>query len=228
MGTLTDGELWQQTGRGEAAALGELYRRHAPSVHRYCLWRTAAKQLAEDVAATVFLEAWRRRRRLELRSESAAPLLLGLATKVLRNYWRIQRRHAETLERISRADLSPWDEGEMVARVDAMAEIREAGAAIRTLPPRDREVLALLAWGGLSPEETAAALGIPAETVRSSAARRRSCIDEPAATQDLSLLLPGDPTLAARRPALEAGCRVGGRGRLAPWRRMQALPSREH
>jgi predicted kinase len=77
MGTLTDGELWQQVRRGEPVALGELYRRHAFAVHRYCLWRTAAKQLAEDVAATVFLEAWRRRRRLDLRTEKASPLLLG-------------------------------------------------------------------------------------------------------------------------------------------------------
>jgi RNA polymerase sigma-70 factor, ECF subfamily len=227
MGTLTDGELWQQVRRGEPSALGELYRRHALAVHRYCLWRTAAKQLAEDVAATVFLEAWRRRRRLDLTTESAAPLLLGLATKVLRNYWRVQRRHTAVLERISQADLSPWDEDEVAARVDAMSELREKGEAIRALPPRDREVLALLAWGGLSEEETAAALGIPVETVRSRASRRRSCLEVLAETSGLSLLLPEDSTLASRRPVLEAGCGAGGRGRLAPWRRMQAAASRE-
>jgi RNA polymerase sigma factor (sigma-70 family) len=206
MGTLTDAELWQQVRHGEPSALGELYRRHALAIHRYCLWRTAAKHLAEDVAATVFLEGWRRRRRLDLTTASARPLLLGLATRVLRNYWRIQRRHAEALERIGKADLSPWDEDEVVARVDAMSEVREAGAAIRALPPRDREVLALLAWGGLSQEETAVALGVPVETVRSRAARRRSCLDEAAETSDLSLLLPDGSTLATRRPVLEVGC----------------------
>ncbi len=227
MGTLTDGELWRRVRLGDVAALGELYRRHAIAVHRYCLWRTAAKQLAEDVSATVFLEAWRRRRRLELTTESAAPLLLGLATKALRNYWRIQRSHAATLERISQADVSPWDEDEVVARVDAMSEVREEGESIRSLPPRDREVLALLAWGGLSQEETAAALGIPIEVVRSRAARRRSCLDEATQNSDLPLLLPDDPTLAARQPVLEAGCGAGGRGRLAPWRRVQVPASRE-
>jgi hypothetical protein len=53
MATLTDGELWQQARNGDPAALGEIYLRHAPSVHRFCLWRIAAKQLAEDVSATV-------------------------------------------------------------------------------------------------------------------------------------------------------------------------------
>jgi RNA polymerase sigma factor (sigma-70 family) len=205
----TDGALWHETRRGEGAAFGELYRRHARSVHFYCLWRTTAKHLAEDVAATVFLEAWRRRRRLELRTESAAPLLLGVATEVLRSYWRSQRRHARAIERIGKADLSPWDEDEAIARVDAMSEVREAGAGIRGLPAREREVLALLAWGGLSQMETAAALGISIETVRSRVARsrsRRGGLAAIAEMPDVSLLLPDDSTLAARRPILEASC----------------------
>lgn len=176
MADVTDAELWGRTREGDAGAFGELYERHARSVQSYCLWRTAALQLAEDVTATTFLEAWRRRRRLELTTESAAPLLLGVATNVLRNHWRSRRRHARALERIGRADaqLTPSHEDEVAARVDAMLRVREAGAAIRALPTREREVLALLAWGELSYAETAAALGIPIGTVRSRVARARS------------------------------------------------------
>lgn len=212
MATLTDGELWQQARGGDTTALGELYLRHAPAVHRFCLWRIAAKQLSEDVAATVFLEAWRRRRRLELTTESASPPLLGLATQILRGYWRRQRRHARALQRISDADPAPWDEDEVAARVRAMLAVREAGAAIRSLPPREREVLALIEWGGLGCAETAIALGIPLGTVRARAARSRSRLEDaptdsgaPADADD-SLLLPCGSTLEARRPALEAGC----------------------
>jgi RNA polymerase sigma-70 factor (ECF subfamily) len=210
----SDGELWEQTRRGEATALGELYERHAGWVHCYCIWRTAAKQLAEDVAATAFLEAWRRRRRLELTTRSAAPLLLGVATEVLRGYWRTQRRHARALERIAQADLSAWDEDEAAARVHLIAEVREAGAPIRAFPPREREVLALLLWGGLSEDETAAALGVGVETVRSRAERSRSRLEGRIELPDISLLLPRDSVLAARRPALEAGCGLAVRGLL--------------
>lgn len=175
MATLTDPELWRRAQGDDTSAFGELYQRHARSVQSYCLWRTAAQQLAEEVTATVFLEAWRRRRRLDLTTESAAPLLLGVATNVLRNHWRKQRRHARALERIRNADLrSAWDEDAVIARIDAMTEVREAGAAIRALPALEREVLALLAWGELSYAETAAALGIPIGTVRSRVARARS------------------------------------------------------
>jgi RNA polymerase sigma factor (sigma-70 family) len=218
MATLTDGALWERTCCGESAALGELYRRHARSVHSYCLWRTTAKQLSEDASATVFLEAWRRRRRLDLTTESAAPLLLGIATQVLRNYWRIQRRHAGALERIGKADRSPWDEDQVIARVHAISEVREAGAAIRSLPAREREVLALLAWGALSQAETAAALAVPIETVRSRLARSRARLGGLAVMTelpDISPLLPDASTLEARRPVLEASCRSPGNSNFA-------------
>jgi len=176
MGALTDADLWMRARAGDAAAFGELYQRHARSVQSYCLWRTAGLQLAEDVTATTFLEAWRRRRRLELTTESAAPLLLGVATNVLRNHWRGQRRHARAVARIAAADshLLPSHEDEVAARLDAILRVREAGDAIRSLPLREREVLGLLAWGELSYGETAAALGIPVGTVRSRVARARS------------------------------------------------------
>lgn len=197
MAPLTDGELWAQAQGGDAAAFGELYERHVRAVHSYCLWRTAAPQLAEDITATTFLETWRRRKRLDLTIESAAPLLLGVATNLMRNYWRSQRRHARALERIANgiAPLEGWPEDEMIARVDALAQVREAGAAIRALPAREREVLGLLAWGELSYAETAAALGIPIGTVRSRVARARSRLGE--AFADLSL----NPTPAEDSPS---------------------------
>jgi len=192
MASLTDAQLWSRAQRDDTAAFGELYRRHARSVQSYCLWRTVAQQVAEEATSTVFLEVWRRRGRLELRTETAAPLLLGVASNVLRNFWRSQRRHARALERIGRSEprLAAWDEDEVIARVDAMAEVREAGTAIRALPSKEREVLALLVWGELSYAETAIALDVPIGTVRSRVSRARSRLGE--AFADLS----SRPTLA--------------------------------
>ena len=192
MASLTDAQLWSRAQRDDTAAFGELYRRHARSVQSYCLWRTVAQQVAEEATSTVFLEVWRRRGRLELRTETAAPLLLGVSSNVLRNFWRSQRRHARALERIGRSEprLAAWDEDEVIARVDAMAEVREAGTAIRALPSKEREVLALLVWGELSYAETAIALDVPIGTVRSRVSRARSRLGE--AFADLS----SRPTLA--------------------------------
>jgi RNA polymerase sigma factor (sigma-70 family) len=180
MSSSTDALLWERIRSGDANAFGDLYERHARSVQSYCLWRTADLQLAEDTTATVFLEAWRKRRRISLSTGSAAPLLLGIATNVLRQQRRGRRRHAAALERMRQATpLSHLGhEDEAIARLDAMRQLRDAGEAIRALPRREREVLALIAWAELSYEETAVALGIPIGTVRSRLARARDRLGE--------------------------------------------------
>jgi len=170
-----DSQLWERTRSGDAEAFGDLYECHARAVQSYCLWRTADLQAAEDATATVFLEAWRERGRLVLSADSAAPLLLGIATNVLRRQWRSQRRHRDTLERVRNVGQPPEDlETEAIARLDAIRQLRQGGEAIRGLPRREREVLALLAWGELSYGEIAVALGLPVGTVRSRLARARA------------------------------------------------------
>ncbi len=170
-----DLQLWERVRAGDAEAFGDLYERHARAVQSYCLWRTADIQAAEDSTATVFLEAWRKRQRLNLNSNSAAPLLLGIANNVVRRHWRSLRRHRDALERVRNAGSPPDDlEAEAIARVDAIRQLREGGEAIRGLPRREREVLALLAWSDLSYGEIGEALGLPIGTVRSRLARART------------------------------------------------------
>jgi RNA polymerase sigma-70 factor (ECF subfamily) len=65
-------------------------------------------------------------------------------------------------------------EDEAIARLDAIHQVRDGGEAIRALPRREREVLALLAWSDLSYGEIAEALGLPIGTVRSRLARART------------------------------------------------------
>jgi RNA polymerase sigma-70 factor (ECF subfamily) len=184
-----DLDLWERTRSGDTEAFGDLYERHARSVQSYCLWRTADLQAAEDATATVFLEIWRKRQRLKLTTDSASPLLLGIANNIVRRHWRRQRRHSDALNRIRNAGPTPSDfEAEAIARVDAIQQLRDGGEAIRGLPRREREVLALLAWSDLSYAEIAEALRLPLGTVRSRLARARERLgaafpDPPAATK---------------------------------------------
>ena len=122
MGAATDAEL---AVAGEPAAFGTLFERHARAVYNYCFRRTADWSLAEDLTSIVFLEAWRRREEVRLDRDSALPWLLGVATNVVRNRWRSERRHRAALDRLPREGLGDFTEA-ADARLDDERRMRDA------------------------------------------------------------------------------------------------------
>jgi RNA polymerase sigma-70 factor (ECF subfamily) len=60
------------------------------------------------------------------------------------------------------------------ARVSATSAAHALAAALMRLPAPHRDVLLLMAWGDLSYEEAAAALGVPVGTIRSRPSRART------------------------------------------------------
>jgi RNA polymerase sigma factor (sigma-70 family) len=177
MGQPTDAELWRLAASGEGAAFGVLFERHGRAVYNFCFRRTANWAAAEDLTSIVFLEAWRRRSEVRLEDGRALPWLLGVATNVLRNRWRSERRHRAALARLPLergADFADDADG----RLDDERRMRTTLRAVAKLPRREQEVLALCAWGGLSYEDAALALRLPVGTVRSRLSRARARLRE--------------------------------------------------
>lgn len=168
-----DTELWASALRGDEHAFGVLFDRHSRTVYNYCFRRTADWSVAEDLTSVVFLETWRRRRKVGLESGSLLPWLYGVATNVLRNHRRSLRRYRDALARMPAPPPSPDDAEEAAARLDAEHRMRHVMAAVGALPRRDQEVLALCVWEGLGYAEAATALGVPVGTVRSRLNRAR-------------------------------------------------------
>jgi RNA polymerase sigma factor (sigma-70 family) len=173
----TDPDLWRRAAGGEAPAFGILFERHARAVYNYCFRRTGDWSQAEDLTAVVFLEAWRRRRQLRLERDEAIPWLLGVATNVIRNSRRSQRRHRAALQRLPREKVEDFAL-DVDERLDDERRMRAVLRALRELSPADQDVLALCVWEGLSYEQAAVALGTPVGTVRSRLSRARSRLRE--------------------------------------------------
>jgi RNA polymerase sigma-70 factor (ECF subfamily) len=131
----------------------ELYRQYAARVYAYALRRTSAAG-ADDAVADVFLVAWRR---LDDLPPEPLPWLLGTAHKVLANRRRGERRALALRDRLASQPREP-------AAAPAALDHR-VGAALASLGERDRELLMLVAWEGLSVTEAAEALGVRAGTV---------------------------------------------------------------
>jgi RNA polymerase sigma factor (sigma-70 family) len=171
----TDADLLTRAQRGERDAFGELFERHAPAVLRFCFRRTGNSAVAEDLTSIVFLEAWRRRDRTVFFGGSGRPWLFGVALNVLRSQARAERRHREVLARLPAGDAPEPESEAAIARLDAERQMRDVLKASEQLGRREREVLELCVWEGLSTEEAALALGVSPGAVRSrlSRARRR-------------------------------------------------------
>ncbi len=169
----TDLELWRRAAAGQAAAFGALYD-HARPVYNHCFRRTASWAQAEDLTSAVFLEAWRRREEVRFSGDSLLPWLLGVAANLLRNQRRALRRFRVALARLPPPAAEDDFADDVARRLDDERTMRRVLGVIGELPAKEREVLALCAWDGLSYEAAAIALGIPVGTVRSRLARARA------------------------------------------------------
>jgi RNA polymerase sigma-70 factor (ECF subfamily) len=166
--------VWRSAASGDPDAFAVLFHRHARAVYNHCFRQSGSWSEAEDLTSVVFLEAWRRRATVRLERGSVRAWLLGVATNVCRNRTRSLRRHRAALSRVPDPATQPDPAADVAARVDDERTIRTVLDEVRRLPRREREVLVLCAWDGLSYAEAAIALGVPIGTVRSRLSRARS------------------------------------------------------
>ena len=171
--------------RSEIAAFAKLYEAHLPAIVRY-LRRRLGDSAADDAASEVFVRAFRARGANERTAELDLPWLYGIAANVIHEERRAERRRLRLIERMA-AQSQRGGVGGSFPTPDATLDPRLA-RGLRRLSPQDRETLLLVAWGELSYEETARALGVPVGTVASRISRARRQLDEPPSTADRRFL----------------------------------------
>jgi RNA polymerase sigma factor (sigma-70 family) len=165
VGVDSDADLLRVAVR-DHGAFDVVYRRHRRAVATYVARRIGAEGV-EDVTAEVFVRAFRARAGYTPGHDSALPWLLGIASRVLSEQRRRERRRLQTLERLVRERPRAAVDTEDTS-VDA-----DLIRTLRRLPASDRDTLLLVSWGELSYAEAATALGVPVGTVRSRIARAR-------------------------------------------------------
>ncbi len=128
----------------------------------YAMRRAASPEDAADVLSETYLIAWRKLEQVPP-GDSARLWLFGVAANVLR---RGAQRHRSSQALIERLAGEPQDSAqtEPAGREDRMVRALRAGLA--SLPARDREILTLTAWEGLTPQQVGVVIGIPTNVVR--------------------------------------------------------------
>lgn len=173
----SDADLWSRSRTGDREAFGLLFDRHSQVIYNYCFRRIGNWSTAEELLSVVFLEAWRRREK-ELRPEKVLPWLFGIATNVVLNHRRSQRRHLAALGRMPRVQDEPDFVQESEERLDDQHQAEGALAILRKLPRHEQDAFFLCAVMELSYEDAALALAVPIGTVRSRLSRARTRLRE--------------------------------------------------
>lgn len=148
-----------------------LFDRHATAIYRY-IARRLGPDAADDLASEVFLIAFERRGRYDLRHPDARPWLYGIATHLVSKRRRDEGRFFRALSRLPGPAADEPFTDVVSQRVDAQAAGGQLAAALASLSGVHRDTLLLIA-SGLSQEEAARALGVPVGTVASRLSRAR-------------------------------------------------------
>lgn len=130
----------------------QLYVETRDALYAYVMGLLRDRDAAEDVTAQAFERAYRSRGQIDRARGDARAWLFGIARNAALDELRRLRRHALPFEPAAVARVAGSD-----APVDA-----DTGIALRqalaTLSTRDRELVALKFWGGLTNREIAAIL----------------------------------------------------------------------
>jgi len=162
-----EADLVRRAASNEQAAWTEIYERHHPKLFRYVHARVGDRQTAEDLTATVFLEALKGIRAYRSRGRPLLAWLYTIARNTVNYHHRSHfRRQAQgTLQRFLERNTdedqprSPAEtaspEGDPASAVDQW-DLRDA---INCLSPEQREVVILRYFVGLTTPEVARLLG---------------------------------------------------------------------
>lgn len=150
-------------GSGRRRAFDAVWAEHHVAVHRLALHLVGDPGLAEDLVADAFARTWPR-----WRSGLVADPLAYLRRAVVNGA--NDRGRRLKVERLERRRVSGEGRGDRPID-DAAADADQLLAALRTLPPRQRAVVALRFYDDLTEAAIADQLGMRPGTVKSSLSR---------------------------------------------------------
>ena len=162
----TDSVLAARLGAGDERALAEIVDAHGSAVYRAALPVVGSAAVAQDVVQDVFVELWCHPQRFDAALGTFRTFLTLCARHRAHDVLRSELRRAGREDRHLRLLPEPREvsPAERLADAETASAVR---AAVRGLPPDQREVVELAYFGGLSYRDVARKMGIPEGTAKS-------------------------------------------------------------
>ncbi len=144
-------------GHTRESRFDRLYSAYSGEVLKYALRQDVDRADAEDIVVETFLVCWRR---LDEVPPAALPWLLGVARRVVANQRRGAKRRLALHKRIVQALRNP-----LPPPAANPAGRPDLESALASLSDRDREVISLVIWHGLTHEAAAQVIGCSRSTL---------------------------------------------------------------
>jgi RNA polymerase sigma factor (sigma-70 family) len=159
----TDIELWNSFIQGNKEALGNLFKRYYPLLYQYGSKICPDKIVLEDSIQELFAELWQKKSNPSIQSVKAY-LLQALKYKLYKSF-RTQK-HTLNIEQGSNEYFEWSHETFLITKEEDEEKLKKIANAINQLPARQKEIIYLRIYKGLSYEEISEIMQINYQVVR--------------------------------------------------------------
>ncbi|HET8527913.1 MAG TPA: sigma-70 family RNA polymerase sigma factor [Gaiellaceae bacterium] len=163
----SDSDLLVRVAGRDREAFELLYNRYIRSIYGLALRRLRDRERAEDAVQETFAAVWRSAASYKPERGPAAPWLYAVARNAIVDRFRGHVEPTAEVPELASGEPGPAD------RAEASYVSWRVHRALEELPEREREVVELAYWSGLSQSEVAEFLHIPLGTVKT---RTRSAL----------------------------------------------------
>jgi RNA polymerase sigma-70 factor (ECF subfamily) len=163
----SDSDLLVRVAGRDREAFEMLYHRYIRSIYGLALRRLRDRERAEDAVQETFAAVWRSAASYKPERGPAAPWLYAVARNAIVDRFRGHVEPTGEVPELASGEPGPAD------RAESSYVSWRVHRALEELPEREREVVELAYWSGLSQSEVAEFLHIPLGTVKT---RTRSAL----------------------------------------------------
>lgn len=159
----TDIELWNASLKGECEAFEQLFRRHYTLLYQYGSKICSDVYILEDCIQELFIELWQKKSSTPVKSVKAY-LLQALKFKLYKSF-----RNKKITFAIDEANEGPFElsyESFIISEEEDQQKAKKVLEAIDKLPPRQKEIIYLKIYKGLSYQEISEIMQINYQVVR--------------------------------------------------------------
>lgn len=188
-------QLWDLFKNGDLEAWEELFLFFYNDLYSYGLKLSTQSELTEDCIHELFVELWDRREHLSEATSVKAYLLASLRRKILRKLKK-KRKHSYNVDNIEddiagKIQFSP--EEIIIQKETQKEQLKTVYEAIEHLPDRQKEVLYLRYFNGMSYDEIEEILDINYQSLRNyvyrAIKRLKNILNNNISSKAISLLL---------------------------------------